>query len=93
MGCCTNADMFKGTNADLFKGTNADLFKGTNADTVFKRTNTENLLSPFLLFKWTNADNFCPKRLAPTRSYGLTPTAFSVQVDQRRQLFFCIQGD
>jgi hypothetical protein len=34
-GCCTNADMFKGTNADLFKG--------TNADTVFKRTNAENL--------------------------------------------------
>jgi hypothetical protein len=42
-GCCTNADMFKGTNADMFKGTNADLFKGTNADTVFKRTNAENL--------------------------------------------------
>jgi hypothetical protein len=40
-GCCTNADMFKGTNADVFKGTNADLFKGTNADTVFKRTNAE----------------------------------------------------
>jgi hypothetical protein len=37
-GCCTNADMFKGTNADVFKGTNADLFKGTNADKVFKRT-------------------------------------------------------
>jgi hypothetical protein len=35
MGCCTNADMFKGTNADMFKG--------TNADTVFKRTNAENL--------------------------------------------------
>jgi hypothetical protein len=43
MGCCTNADMFKGTNADMFKGTNADMFKGTNADTVFKRTNAENL--------------------------------------------------
>jgi hypothetical protein len=43
VGCCTNADMFKGTNADLFKGTNADLFQGTNADTVFKRTNAENL--------------------------------------------------
>jgi hypothetical protein len=42
-GCCTNADMFKGTNADVFKGTNADLFKGTNADKVFKRTNAENL--------------------------------------------------
>jgi hypothetical protein len=42
-GCCTNADMFKGTNADMFKGTNADLFKGTNADTVIKRTNAENL--------------------------------------------------
>jgi hypothetical protein len=43
MGCCTNADMFKGTNADMFKGTNADMFKVTNADTVFKRTNAENL--------------------------------------------------
>jgi hypothetical protein len=43
MGCCTNADMFKGTNADLFKGTNADMFKWTNADKVFKRTNAENL--------------------------------------------------
>jgi hypothetical protein len=43
MGCCTNADMFKGTNADMFKGTKADMFKGTNADTVFKWTNAENL--------------------------------------------------